>query len=130
MKRKMEKPAYDRCAVGMRLRQRREELGWSRELVSERIGVVNKYYGDIERGTCGMSVETLIALTRLFGLGIDELIYGEEKDRGLDRENLVVKELERLPDRAQDCCLRMLWLFMDGMGYAKNEETHPDGDGK
>lgn len=59
MKRKQEKPAYDRIAAGERLRCRRLELGWSRELVAERLGVVNKYYADIERGTCGMSVETL-----------------------------------------------------------------------
>ena len=57
MKRKQEKPAYDRIAAGERLRCRRLELGWSRELVAERLGVVNKYYADIERGTCGMSVE-------------------------------------------------------------------------
>ena len=49
MKRKQEKPAYDRIAAGERLRCRRLELGWSRELVAERLGVVNKYYADIER---------------------------------------------------------------------------------
>lgn len=37
-------------AAGERLRCRRLELGWSRELVAERLGVVNKYYADIERG--------------------------------------------------------------------------------
>ena len=77
MKRKQEKPAYDRIAAGERLRCRRLELGWSRELVAERLGVVNKYYADIERGTCGMSVETLINLSRLYGVSLDTLIYGE-----------------------------------------------------
>lgn len=79
MKRKQEKPAYDRIAAGERLRSRRVELGWSRELVAERLGVVNKYYADIERGTCGMSVETLINLSRLYGVSLDTLIYGEEE---------------------------------------------------
>ena len=56
MKRKQEKPAYDRIAAGERLRCRRLELGWSRELVAERLGVVNKYYADIAgnlRHECG-----------------------------------------------------------------------------
>lgn len=79
MKRKQEKPAYDRIAAGERLRCRRLELGWSRELVAERLGVVNKYYADIERGTCGMSVETLINLSRLYGVSLDTLIYGEKE---------------------------------------------------
>ena len=81
MKRKQEKPAYDRIAAGERLRSRRVELGWSRELVAERLGVVNKYYADIERGTCGMSVETLINLSRLYGVSLDTLIYGEEEKK-------------------------------------------------
>ena len=83
MKRKQEKPAYDRIAAGERLRCRRLELGWSRELVAERLGVVNKYYADIERGTCGMSVETLINLSRLYGVSLDTLIYGEKEKTGL-----------------------------------------------
>ncbi|MFR6589967.1 MAG: helix-turn-helix domain-containing protein [Gallintestinimicrobium sp.] len=81
MKRKQEKPAYDRIAAGERLRCRRLELGWSRELVAERLGVVNKYYADIERGTCGMSVETLINLSRLYGVSLDTLIYGEKEKK-------------------------------------------------
>ena len=57
------------------------ELGWSRELVAERLGVVNKYYADIERGTCGMSVETPINLSRLYGVSLDTLIYGEKEKK-------------------------------------------------
>ena len=80
MKRKQEKPAYDRIAAGERLRSRRVELGWSRELVGRNGSVVvNKYYADIERGTCGMSVETLINLSRLYGVSLDTLIYGEKE---------------------------------------------------
>ncbi len=51
------------------------------ELVAERLGVVNKYYADIERGTCGMSVETLINLSRLYGVSLDTLIYGEKEKK-------------------------------------------------
>ena len=131
MKRKQEKPAYDRVAAGERLRCRRLELGWSRELVAERLGVVNKYYADIERGTCGMSVETLINLSRLYGLSLDTLIYGEkEKKSAVSQEEQLMRGLNGMPQVVQDYCLRMLWLFADGLRAAQAEaaecETVPE----
>ena len=105
MKRKQEKPAYDRIAAGERLRCRRLELGWSRELVAERLGVVNKYYADIERGTCGMSVETLINLSRLYGVSLDTLIYGEkEKQSPVSQGEQLMRGLDRMPQVVQDYC--------------------------
>ena len=129
MKRKQEKPAYDRVAAGERLRCRRLELGWSRELVAERL--VNKYYADIERGTCGMSVETLINLSRLYGVSLDTLIYGEkEKKSPVSQEEQLMRGLDRMPQVVQDYCLRMLWLFADGLRAAQEEtaeyETVPE----
>ena len=101
MKRKQEKPAYDRIAAGERLRCRRLELGWSRELVAERLGVVNKYYADIERGTCGMSVETLINLSRLYGVSLDTLIYGENEEKSaVSQEEQLMRGLN---GDASDC---------------------------
>ena len=38
-------------------------LGMTQEEMAERIGRVPKYYADIERGSCGMSVETLMAVS-------------------------------------------------------------------
>ena len=132
MKRKQEKPAYDRIAAGERLRSRRVELGWSRELVAERLGVVNKYYADIERGTCGMSVETLINLSRLYGVSLDTLIYGEkEKKSAVSQEEQLMRGLNGMPQSIQDYCLRMLWLFADALRAAQAEaaaeyETVPE----
>lgn len=122
MKRKQDRPAYDRVAAGERLRCRRLELGWSRELVAERLGVVNKYYADIERGTCGMSVETLIGLSRLYGVSLDSLIYGEEeKKTSENQEERLMRGLNGMPQTVQDYCLRMLWLFADGLRAAQEE---------
>ena len=121
MKKKQIKPAYDRKAVGNRVRQRREELGWSRSFVSERIGIVDKYYADIERGTCGMSLETLIGISTLYGMGMDDLIYGDEKSGALQKDETLYRGLQELPEQAQDYCLKMLRLFMDGMKEAAGE---------
>ena len=90
--------------------------------IAERLGVVNKYYADIERGTCGMSVETLINLSRLYGVSLDTLIYGEkEKQSPVSQGEQLMRGLDRMPQVVQDYCLRMLWLFADGLRAAQEE---------
>lgn len=118
-----QKETYDRIAVGVRLRERRKQLGWDRKYVAGKIGLAEKYYSDIERGTCGMSVETLMALTDLYDLSMDALIYGKEDPEGAKMERLLIRRLGKLPTYAQDYCVQMLLLFMKGIqgGEEKNE---------
>lgn len=121
-----QKETYDRREVGKRLQNRRKQLGWTRRFVSEKVGLVEKYYADIERGTCGMSVETLLAVTKLYGISMDGLIYGTEEDvHEVERNELLIKNLESLPAEAQDYCLQMLLLFMKGIrtGSLENRVT-------
>ena len=68
---------YDRLAVGERLRAKRLLLGMTREEVAEKIGRASKYYADIERGSCGMSTETLLALASVLDMSLDYIILGK-----------------------------------------------------
>lgn len=116
------KESYDRTAVGARLMERRKQFGWSRSFVSKKIGIVEKYYADIERGCCGMSIETLIALSKLYGFTMDGMIYGEENEDAMQgRGEVLLKNLKALPDSAQDRCLQMLFLFIDGISQGAKE---------
>ena len=63
---------YNRLAAGERLRLKRTLLGMTQEEMAERIDRVPKYYADIERGSCGMSVETLMALSHTLNMPMDE----------------------------------------------------------
>lgn len=56
------KQLYNRSAAGERIRNRREKMGLSRQKMAAQIGKAEKYYADIERGYCGMSLETMIAI--------------------------------------------------------------------
>ena len=68
---------YDRLAAGERLRAKRLLLGMTREEVAEKIGRASKYYADIERGSCGMSTETLLALASVLDMSLDYIILGK-----------------------------------------------------
>ncbi|HJC23051.1 MAG TPA: helix-turn-helix domain-containing protein [Candidatus Eisenbergiella merdavium] len=113
MQKKREKLFYDRSAAGTRLKKWRLRYGWTRREVAERCGLTEKYYSDIERGSCGMSVETLISLSKLYGFTMDYLIYGEKGEVNSDKKRLLLSGLSRLSPEKQDYCLQMLFLFME-----------------
>lgn len=123
--RKMRKRiAYDRTAAGERLQKCRAQFRWSRKDVAQRCGLTEKYYSDIERGYCGMSVETLISLSELYGLTLDYLIRGEEMGTlNASMKEVFLANLGKLPPEKQNCCLQMLFLFMEGTaaGTGKGE---------
>ena len=50
--------------------------------MAEKTDRAAKYYADIERGSCGMSVETLMALSEALDMSLDYIIYGKEMESG------------------------------------------------
>ena len=106
---------YDRLAAGERIRTRRRLLGFTQEEMAERIGRVPKYYADIERGNCGMSAETLLALSRTLDLSLDYIILGEGKEgeeSHKDEVTVILDLIDRYPDRRRNYAMRLLKLFL------------------
>ena len=62
--------------IGLRLRQRRQELGLTRERMSELADIGCGYYGQLEVGTSQMSIDTLIKLSRSMHLPMEYIIFG------------------------------------------------------
>ncbi len=116
---------YDRTAAGERLQKCRTQFRWTRKDVAERCGLTEKYYSDIERGYCGMSIETLVSLADLYGLSMDYLLRGEGgKALNASMKEVFLTNLSRLPQEKQNCCLQMLFLFMEGISNtAEKGET-------
>lgn len=111
---KSERITYDRTVVGLRLKKCRKQLGWSRGYVAEKIGIVEKYYADIERGSCGMSIETMLALAQLYQLSLDEFIYGQRESEKGD----LAEQLNRLSPQEKECCTELVYLFLKGVKRA------------
>ena len=68
---------YDRIAVGERIRHKRIQLGLSQDELAVRINRATKYCSDIERGMCGMSVETMLAIAKSLDMNLDYMMFGE-----------------------------------------------------
>lgn len=107
---------YEPKEVGNRLRMLRKHRGYSREKIAECIGRSPKYYADIERGTCGMSLETLIGLADFYHVSLDYLIEGaklEEKETLDEETKWAVKRLCRLNSRRRKIVVEMVKLMVE-----------------
>ena len=80
------RPTYDRISVGKRIQQRRRSLGLSQEKLAEQMDRATKYCSDIERGYCGMSLETMLLFSRHLNMSLDSIPEEELHDRMLALE--------------------------------------------
>ena len=102
---------YDRIAAGDRIRQRRLLLGMTQEELAEKIGRAYKYCQDIERGSCGMSIETLILLSSSLNVTMDYIIYGYEDTEPKTPEQLLEMEaVEELLGHCSEKSAPMPWI--------------------
>lgn len=110
------KETYDRLAAGDRIRLKRTLLGMTQEEMAVKINRAAKYYADIERGSCGMSIETLMALSVSLDMPLDYIIYGktvdnEEKRKHTEEVAAIIGMLDTSDIRMQQYALAMLRLF-------------------
>lgn len=65
-------------AIGQRIRDKREMLGFSREYVAEQAEMSPSFLADVELGVKGFSASTLIKLCKVLGLSADYILFGSE----------------------------------------------------
>lgn len=68
------KPKQPTSGFGSNLRRLRTERGLNQTQLAESIGVVQSHIANIEVGGKNPSIEMLIKLSALFGVGYDELM--------------------------------------------------------
>ncbi|MEW4412430.1 helix-turn-helix transcriptional regulator [Clostridium sp. AN503] len=109
---------YNRIAVGERIRKRRILLGLTQEELAEKVGRAYKYCQDIERGTCGMSIDTLLKLSSSLNISLDYLIYGYQDDYSartpemLQTQETVLNMLGTCSEQKRRYALDLLKLFL------------------
>lgn len=110
---------YDRIAVGERIRDQRMRIGLSQDELAERIDRATKYCSDIERGICGMSVETMLAIADNLDMSLDYMMFGEATEDELERqkhdENILIHLLSKCTNRQRDYAIRLLKLYISSM---------------
>lgn len=65
--------------MGERLRDYRKKLNYTQEQVAELLDMSLTYYGKVERGINGLSIEKLLLAHEKMGVDISYLLTGEKK---------------------------------------------------
>lgn len=107
---------YNRLETGERIRVKRRLLGLTQEELAEKIGRVPKYCADIERGQCGMSIETMMAFAKTLNMSLDYMILGvgtaDEEQSQTEELAALIHMLENCSERKIKYAKELLKLFL------------------
>jgi transcriptional regulator with XRE-family HTH domain len=78
----MEELGLDFSAIGKRIRRQREFLGYTRDYLAEQLSVSTNFCRDIEIGAKGMSIQTLVKLSKILRLSVDYILFGKTVANG------------------------------------------------
>ena len=111
---------YDRITVGKRIHQKRIQLGLSQDELAVRINRATKYCSDIERGMCGMSIETMLSISKALDMSLDYMMFGEisevEKEWQQKDALTLIHIIEKAPTTQRNYAIRLLKLFIAAIG--------------
>lgn len=109
--------------IGKRLRDRRIELGLTREKMSELADIGSGYYGQLEVGTSQMSIDTLAKLSKSMHLPMEYILFGTGWEQGDPSD--VFGLLKDCTDRELKLAKEVLKLFL-----MKNDSASTEEDGQ
>lgn len=66
-------------SIGLRIREKRDALGYSRELFAEKAEMSPTFLANIESGSIGFSESTLIKMCKVLGVSADFILFGKER---------------------------------------------------
>ena len=111
---------YDRITVGKRIHQKRIQLGLSQDELAVRINRATKYCSDIERGMCGMSIETMLSISKALDMSLDYMMFGEisevEKEWQQKDALTLIHIIEKAPATQRNYAIRLFKLFIAAIG--------------
>ncbi len=77
----------DFVRVGKRIQELRQSQGYSQDALSDRVGVTRQALSRWENGLSAPSIDTLITLSKIFGVSFEEILCLDEEPE-LDPENI------------------------------------------
>lgn len=96
--------------IGHRLRQKRNELGLTREKFAELADIGAGYYGQLEVGSSQMSIDTLIKISGAMHLPMEYILFGSGYEPG--DASAVQQLLSQCNERELKLAEEVLKLFL------------------
>jgi transcriptional regulator with XRE-family HTH domain len=70
--------------VGERIRKKRQELGWTQEMLCSKVGLSKSFLSELESGKRNVSAENLYSIAQVFGVSLDFLMAGKASKESRD----------------------------------------------
>jgi len=66
--------------VGDRIKKRRNELGWTQDVLAEKAGISKSFLSDLKNAKRSVGADTLLDIGRVLSLSLDFLMTGEQTE--------------------------------------------------
>ena len=109
---------FDFRALGQAIKKARDEKGWSRNGLTEMLGITPRYLVDIENEGQPPSLQVLYELVTLLDVSVDEYFFPDKKaEKDTQR-----RQLDRLLDEMDSRDLTVITATAKGIKEAKGED--------
>ena len=95
-----------KAQIGHRLRERREQTGYTREKLGELCSLSPRFIANIELGDSTFSLDSLMTVCRVLSCSSDYLLFGDNVDTEVWSET--ISKLEQLDVKYQEPVNKML----------------------
>ena len=89
-----------KAQIGLRLRERRERTGYTREKLGELCSLSPRFIANIELGDSTFSLDSLMTVCRVLSCSSDYLLFGDSVDTGAWSKT--ISKLEQLDVKYQE----------------------------
>lgn len=104
-------------AIGVRVREKREQAGYSREKLGEICSLSPRFIANIEFGDSTFSLDSLISICRALSCSCDYLLFGDRINSGAWGE--VITKLENLDVRYKDPVDKVIQSVIEAIAKAE-----------
>ena len=99
--------------LGIRIRDRRDELGWTQRELAEKLGISPTHMGAIERGERNPSIGLLLEMAQLFRTTLDSLIFDDEWGNDIAAYASIVRDQSQARRQIALDLLRLIFQYLD-----------------
>ncbi|MCR5030774.1 MAG: helix-turn-helix domain-containing protein [Selenomonadaceae bacterium] len=103
--------------IGARIKQRRKELGYTREQAAELANISVQFLFDIEKGNKSMTAMTIVKLAEALFVSTDDILMGTGEDEDAYGVR-IAKLLSPLLPEQKELAEEMLRLFVRGVSMS------------
>lgn len=95
-----------KAKIGLRLREKREQAGYTREKLGELCSLSPRFIANVELGDSTFSLDSLMTVCRVLSCSSDYLLFGDNVDTEVWSET--ISKLEQLDVKYQEPVNKML----------------------